>query len=273
MLLPNHPEYVSCPCGYNAVNYDAKSLTTIFLLLPRPFLLSPSPSLSGTLWTRSRLARAYLSNMAESPCTLKHRVQQEYNSLLVNALSHIFKSNLSLNNFKWLLTKLELSCVQNIMPRSRKRLWNRYPILNQELPNRSRPRWAAHTRIGNVSEYPPPLPGLIVKFNKQQLSDFLTQNLPILNPYLPPKFENYIRPRYSHSSRENATPSSGTSLLASFKGVLPPPPPRRVDVVLPWSSSRLQRSHPNRYLWARRFAICVVFWRKYNRLFRCAYRQ
>ena len=31
---------------------------TIFLLLPRPFLLSPSPSPSGTLWTRSRLPRA-----------------------------------------------------------------------------------------------------------------------------------------------------------------------------------------------------------------------
>ena len=122
MLLPNHPEYVSCPCGCNAINYDAKSLTTIFLLLPRPFLWSPSPSPSGTLWTRSRLARAYLSNMPESPCTLKHRVQQEYNSLLVNALSRIFKSNLSLNNFKWLLTKLELLCVQNIIPRSRKSL-------------------------------------------------------------------------------------------------------------------------------------------------------
>ena len=27
MLLHNHPEYVSCACGYNAVYYDAKSLT------------------------------------------------------------------------------------------------------------------------------------------------------------------------------------------------------------------------------------------------------
>ena len=26
------------------------------------------------------------------------------------------------NNFKWLLTKVELSCVRNIIPRSRKRL-------------------------------------------------------------------------------------------------------------------------------------------------------
>ena len=40
-----------------------------------------------------------------------------------------------------------------------------------------------------------------------------------------------MRPHYSHSSRENATPSSGTSLLASCKGVPPglnaplPPPP------------------------------------------------
>ena len=55
------------------------------------------------------------------PCTLKHRVQQEYNSLLVNALNRIFKSNPSLNNFKWLLTKLELSCVRKIIPRTKKR--------------------------------------------------------------------------------------------------------------------------------------------------------
>ena len=49
---------------------------------------------------------------------------------------------------------------------------------------------------------------------------FLTENLPILNPYLPPKSEN-LRPHYTHSSRENATPSSGTSPLASCKGVPP----------------------------------------------------
>ena len=28
MLLHNHPEYVSCASGYNAVNYDARSHTT-----------------------------------------------------------------------------------------------------------------------------------------------------------------------------------------------------------------------------------------------------
>ena len=33
-----------------------------------------------------------------------------------------------------------------------------------------------------------------------------------------------MRPRYSQSSRENATPSSGTSTLASYKEVLTPPP-------------------------------------------------
>ena len=104
---------------------------------------------------------AYLSKMAESAlaahakirpsCTLKHRVQQEYNSLLVNALNRVFKSNLSLNNF-WLLTKLELSCVRNIIPRSKSGA------------SKSRPRWAAHTRIGNVWEYPPP-PGLRLRFH------------------------------------------------------------------------------------------------------------
>ena len=33
-----------------------------------------------------------------------------------------------------------------------------------------------------------------------------------------------LLPHYSQSSRENATPSSGTSLLASYKDVPPPPP-------------------------------------------------
>ena len=32
-----------------------------------------------------------------------------------------------------------------------------------------------------------------------------------------------MRPHYSQSSRENATPSSGTSPLASYKEVRPPP--------------------------------------------------
>ena len=78
-------------------------------------------------------ARGYRQNT--SSLHLKDRMQQEYNNLLVNALNRIFKSNLSLNNFKWLLTKLELSCVRNIIPRSRKRLWNGYPVLNEELQN------------------------------------------------------------------------------------------------------------------------------------------
>ena len=42
--------------------------------------------------------------------------------VVVNALNRIYKSNLSLNNFKWLLTKLELSRVPDIIPCSRKRL-------------------------------------------------------------------------------------------------------------------------------------------------------
>ena len=45
---------------------------------------------------------------------------------------------------------------------------------------------------------------LIVKFNKQQLSDFLTENRPILNPYLLQKSEN-LRP-HSSKSIENPTP-------------------------------------------------------------------
>ena len=45
---------------------------------------------------------------------------------------------------------------------------------------------------------------LLVKFNKQQLSDFLTENLPILNAYLPQKSEN-LQP-HSSNSIKNATP-------------------------------------------------------------------
>ena len=110
--------------SHHAQNHARK--LTIILLLPRPFLLSPSPSPSGTSWTRSRLPRAYLSKMAESalstrakirpPCTLKHRVQQEYNSLLVNALNRFFKSNLSLNNFKWLLTNWSFRAFEILYP-------------------------------------------------------------------------------------------------------------------------------------------------------------
>ena len=36
-----------------------------------------------------------------------------------------------------------------------------------------------------------------------------------------------MRPHYSQSSREKATPSSGISLLASCKGEASPPPPPR----------------------------------------------
>ena len=64
------------------------------------------------------MAESALAALAKirPPCTLKHGVQQEYNSLLVNVLNSFFKSNLSSNNLKWLLTKLELSCVRNIIP-------------------------------------------------------------------------------------------------------------------------------------------------------------
>ena len=44
----------------------------------------------------------------------------------------------------------------------------------------------------------------LLNFYKQQLSDFLTENRPILNPYLPQKSEN-LRP-HSSNSVENATP-------------------------------------------------------------------
>ena len=39
-----------------------------------------------------------------------------------------------------------------------------------------------------------------------------------------------MRPHYSQSNRENATPSSGTFPLASYKEVTPTPPPRAYDI-------------------------------------------
>ena len=64
----------------------------------------------------------------------------------------------------------------------------------------------------------------------------LIENLPILNPYLPQNLKICdpilvtllkMRPHYSQSSRENATPSSGTSPLASCKGL----PPQDTDLM------------------------------------------
>ena len=80
---------------------------------------------------------------------------------------------------------------------------------------------------------------MIVTFNKQQLLNFVIET--ILNPYLiefsypkNPKMCDPIlvtllkmQPYSSQSSRENATPSSGTSPLASYKEV-PPPPPEQI---------------------------------------------
>ena len=48
------------------------------------------------------------------------------------------------------------------------------------------------------------------------------QNPKICDPILVTVLK--MRPHYSQWSRENAIPSSGTSLLASCKGVPPPPP-------------------------------------------------
>ena len=66
------------------------------------------------------------------------------NSLLVNALNRIFKTNLSLNNSNWLLyyTPFQETALKWI-PRSK---------LGTPKP---RPRWAAHTRIGTVWEQHP----------------------------------------------------------------------------------------------------------------------
>ena len=89
---------------------------------------------------------------------------------------------------------------------------------------------------------------------------FLTENLPILNPYLPQNLKicdpilvtlSKMRPHYwliidySHSSRENSIPSSGTSPLGSCKGV---PPPRDTDLVyqIQWKDHSFYRKNINR---------------------------
>ena len=108
---------------------------------------------------------------------LLSRVQQEYNSLLVNALNRIFKSNLSLNTFKWLLTKVELSCVRNFIPRSRKRLWNGYPVLNQELQNHD--PFGRHILVQVMyGSTPPPGPSYCKKLHTY-LHCSSAQNIPL----------------------------------------------------------------------------------------------
>ena len=77
------------------------------------------------------------------------------NSLLVNVSNHIFKSNLFLNNFKWLLTKLELWCMRSksytlFQETSLKRI----PRSQSGAPT-SRPLRAMHTCTENVVEYYP----------------------------------------------------------------------------------------------------------------------
>ena len=70
---------------------------------------------------------------------------------------------------------------------------------------------------------------LLFTYSTNILVRLLTVNL---NNSLTPKICDPIlvtllkmQSRYSQSSRENATPSSGTSHLASYKEVLAPPPP------------------------------------------------
>ena len=72
---------------------------------------------------------------------------------------------------------------------------------------------AAECNAGNASS------SLLLDLINNKFLVFSTENLPILNPYLPPKSEN-LRPHCSNFI-ENATPSSGTYPLASCKGVLP----------------------------------------------------
>ena len=55
-----------------------------------------------------------------------------------------------------------------------------------------------------------------------------------------------MRPHYSQFSRENVTPSSGTSPLASYKGV--PSPGANVPVPAPILSASAQRTAPSSFV-------------------------
>ena len=50
-----------------------------------------------------------------------------------------------------------------------------------------------------------------------------------------------MRPYYNHTSRENVTPSSGTSSLASHKEVPAPLPPGNTHLVVHNSSANMKR--------------------------------
>ena len=52
-----------------------------------------------------------------------------------------------------------------------------------------------------------------------------------------------MQPHYSQSSRENATPSSGTSPSASYKEVLPPLPPKAYVSYLALKNGHKQNTH------------------------------
>ena len=61
------------------------------------------------------------------------------------------------------------------------------------------------------------------------------QNPKMCNPILVTLLK--MRPHYSQSSRENATPSSGTSPLASYKEVRPAPGTNNAQTLLPGMNS------------------------------------
>ena len=62
---------------------------------------------------------------------------------------------------------------------------------------------------------------ILVRLLTVNMNNFLTQKSENVRTHSSNSIE--MRPHYSRSSRENATASSGTSPLASYKEVPPPP--------------------------------------------------
>ena len=89
---------------------------------------------------------------------LRCRVQQEYNSLLVNALNRIFKSNLSLNKKSQMAAYKTGALVRSKYYTPFYKTPLKWIPRSKSGASKSRLRWAAHTRLGNVWEYPPPPP-------------------------------------------------------------------------------------------------------------------
>ena len=80
-------------------------------------------------------------------------------------------------------------------------------------------------------------------------TNILVRLLTVKNKHcITPKKSENVRPHHSHSSRDNATPSSDTSPLASCKEELPPPP-GNVRLCFVITINEMLGKHSKQWLW------------------------